>query len=87
MQRSFSGIVERHKSIRLDYLKECGTPAYMVATGLIAGVVQHEYDHLDGVLFTDRMKEAFREKELSREEWENVVRRQYPETSYEIFDS
>ena len=28
------------------------------ATGLLARVIQHEYDHLNGVLFTDRLEEA-----------------------------
>lgn len=32
------------------------------ASGLLARVIQHEYDHLNGVLFIDRMDEEAREK-------------------------
>lgn len=36
------------------------------ADGLLARVIQHEYDHLDGKLFTDRLSEEDREKVLKR---------------------
>ena len=32
------------------------------ASGLLARVIQHEYDHLQGILFIDRMEEEAREK-------------------------
>ncbi len=32
------------------------------AGGLLARVIQHEYDHLQGILFIDRMEEEAREK-------------------------
>lgn len=34
------------------------------ASGLMARVIQHEYDHLDGMLFVDRLNERDREKVL-----------------------
>lgn len=51
-----SGVVKRHESVRVDFLRECGRPASITAHGFIAGVLQHEYDHLNGILFTDRME-------------------------------
>lgn len=43
-----------------------GKPFTVHATGLLARVIQHEYDHLDGKLFTDRLSETDREKLLNR---------------------
>jgi peptide deformylase len=40
----------RYRGVDLD-----GTPVERVVTGLHAGVVQHEYDHLDGILYPMRM--------------------------------
>ena len=34
------------------------------ATGLLARVIQHEYDHLNGVLFVDKLEEKVRNKAL-----------------------
>jgi peptide deformylase len=35
-----------------------GEPIHMDLDGLLARVVQHEFDHLEGRLFTDRLPEA-----------------------------
>lgn len=43
-----------------------GKPFTVHAKGLLARVIQHEYDHLNGMLFTDRLSEADREKVLNR---------------------
>lgn len=47
--------VERHAEIRVRYLDRFGEPQEMVARGLTAGTFQHEVDHLDGILFLDRV--------------------------------
>ncbi len=39
-----------------------GKPFILEADGMLARVIQHEYDHLNGVLFIDRMEEDAREK-------------------------
>ena len=49
------GLVTRPGKVRVDYLNEQGHPCTLEASGFPATVVQHELDHLDGVLFTDRM--------------------------------
>ena len=49
------GKVPRPTSIRLRALDRHGRRYELVATGLPARVIQHETDHLDGVLFFDRM--------------------------------
>lgn len=49
------GDVPRHLSVRVSYLDRGGRPHEQVAQGLAAGTFQHECDHLDGVLFVDRV--------------------------------
>ena len=50
------GLVERPKSIVVQALNRNGKKIELQASGLPARVLQHEADHLDGVLFFDRMK-------------------------------
>jgi peptide deformylase len=50
------GQVPRPDGIRLRALDRTGQKYELVATGLPARVIQHENDHLDGVIFFDRMK-------------------------------
>jgi peptide deformylase len=49
------GDVSRLLSVRVRHLDRHGTPQETVARGLTAGTFQHEVDHLDGVLFLDRV--------------------------------
>ena len=49
------GEVERHVEVRVRYLDRDGGEHDFVARGLEAGTWQHECDHLDGVLFVDRV--------------------------------
>jgi peptide deformylase len=46
--------VERNVHVRIDAMDEEGTPLSVEASGLEARVLQHEIDHLDGVLILDR---------------------------------
>jgi peptide deformylase len=50
------GRVPRHNRIRLRGLDRGGSPIDLDMRGFPARVAQHEIDHLDGVLFIDRMK-------------------------------
>jgi peptide deformylase len=49
------GVVDRHMHIRVRYLDRDGNPHDEVKHGLTAGTFQHEVDHLDGILFLDRV--------------------------------
>ena len=49
------GEVPRHVNIRLRYTDREGTEHEEVRRGLTAGTFQHELDHLDGILFVDRV--------------------------------
>ncbi len=46
--------VSRHKKISCTYFNEKGKKKKIEAEGLLARVIQHEVDHLDGILFIDR---------------------------------
>ncbi|MEO8356807.1 MAG: peptide deformylase [Chloroflexota bacterium] len=48
------GEVERHASIQVKGLNRHGKPMKVKAEGWLARIFQHEVDHLNGVLFTDR---------------------------------
>lgn len=55
---SFPGVtgdVERAHSIRVSATNLEGEPLQFTATGLLGRAIQHEVDHLNGVLFIDRM--------------------------------
>lgn len=47
------GDVDRPERIRIQYMDENWVEHDEVYTGLKARVIQHEYDHIDGILFTD----------------------------------
>ncbi len=51
------GAVTRHDHIRYSGLDRAGKPFSRVARGFHARVVQHECDHLDGVLYPQRMQD------------------------------
>jgi peptide deformylase len=50
--------VRRPEKIVVDAWALDGTPLHLDLDGLPARVVQHEFDHLEGRLFTDRLPEA-----------------------------
>jgi peptide deformylase len=49
------GFVERPQHIRVRYLDVSGEPQSLELEGFLATVFQHEFDHLDGNLYVDRM--------------------------------
>src|SRR5262249_15375590 len=53
--------VQRAVKLRLRGLDEHGKPFEREVTGFLARAVQHETDHLDGVLFTDRLSHLKRQ--------------------------
>ncbi|MDD5342690.1 MAG: peptide deformylase [Patescibacteria group bacterium] len=50
------GLVKRSKNIKATYQDKNGVNHDLDAKGLLARVIQHEVDHLDGILFIDRVK-------------------------------
>jgi peptide deformylase len=48
-------LVERPLAVRVEYLNRHGEPRQLLLEGFPARVIQHEYDHLEGVLTLDRI--------------------------------
>lgn len=51
------GMVPRHPAVRVQGLDREGKPLDYVCRGFEARIVQHEFDHLNGVVFLDRMRD------------------------------
>ena len=51
------GMVPRHVAVRLDAYDRMGERISVVAKEFFARVIQHETDHLNGLLYIDRMKD------------------------------
>ncbi len=72
--------VARPEAIKVVYLDRTLRRQEIVAGDMLARVIQHEYDHLDGVLFIDRIS-AFRRRLLRRrlkDMSEGLVEADYP---------
>ena len=54
--------ITRPLKVTVQALNENGKPFTLEADGLLARIIQHEYDHLDGILYIDRGDKAFAEK-------------------------
>jgi peptide deformylase len=57
-----SGKVKRWKDIRVCALDQAGNQLNFEASDLFARVIQHEVDHLDGILFIDKANDIVTEK-------------------------
>ena len=53
---SIRGKVERYKNIELTYYNENGEKIVKQLNGFFARLVQHECDHLDGIVFLEKVK-------------------------------
>ena len=69
------GDVPRQLRVRVHYLDRTGAPNELVAEGLTVGTFQHEVDHLDGVLFIDRVTDP--RTFLTREQFERHGRDEF----------
>lgn len=49
------GPVSRHKKVTCNYFDEFGNKKKIQAAEMLARIIQHETDHLDGILFIDRL--------------------------------
>ena len=63
-------LVDRSVSVVVEALDLDGKPVRIEADGLLARILQHEIDHLDGVLFLDRLSPLKRKMLLKK--WEKM---------------
>lgn len=54
--------ITRPVKITIQALNENGKPFTLEADGFLARIIQHEYDHLDGILYIDRGDKDFKKK-------------------------
>ena len=52
------GLVPRYKRIAYRGLSPAGRPVAGEASGFLARVIQHEFDHLEGILYLDRLHDT-----------------------------
>jgi peptide deformylase len=57
------GEVERHAEVQVKALNKHGKPVKIKAKGWLARIFQHEIDHLNGVLFTERAVRVWQPKQ------------------------
>lgn len=60
------GEVKRHKNVTFRALDEHGVEFERGTGGLLAQIIQHESDHLDGILFVDRAERVWHKDSLER---------------------
>jgi peptide deformylase len=60
--------IARHKKINCLYLDAAGKKHKIIAEDLLARIIQHEADHLDGVLFIDHLSDKSLLYTLTKEE-------------------
>ena len=64
------GIVKRHKSVKAQAYDENGQIVNLKTGGLLAVILQHEIDHLNGILFIDR---AHTLHDMTKEKAESIL--------------
>jgi peptide deformylase len=64
------GPVERPSQVTVEGLDRQGQKLIIEAEGFLATVLQHEIDHLDGIVFLDRVKDKSLIREVSKKEEE-----------------
>jgi peptide deformylase len=60
------GLVRRSTNVTLEAYDETGKKYTRGAGGLLAQIMQHEYDHLDGILFVDRAEKVWTKEEMDK---------------------
>lgn len=63
--------VFRHDTITIEYVDENFVKKTETYNGLIARVIQHEYDHIEGILFTDHLSTL--KKKLVGKKLQNIM--------------
>eukprot|EP01035_Chromulina_nebulosa_P018790 gene18790-24557_t len=67
----FRGQVNRYKRIRYYGINEKGEPIDRIAEGWHARLIQHEFDHLNGIIYTELMSKEH--KFLTVDEYKSII--------------
>lgn len=82
--KSYAGKVVRHNTIYYEAYTPTGQLTHGTANGYLARILQHEIDHLNGILFIDRIKdkgELITKEEYKRMREQGREKRQQPENT------
>ncbi|OPH47026.1 peptide deformylase [Paenibacillus ferrarius] len=55
----YAGVVRRSQSVKIKSLTRSGSESIIEGEGLLARCIQHEIDHLNGILYIDHIKDGF----------------------------
>lgn len=69
---AFFVLVDRHCNVTVEYFDQEGRKHVIDAKDKLSELLQHEIDHLDGILAIDRMKNT--KGIMMRSEWEEIFR-------------
>ncbi|MDJ0743998.1 MAG: peptide deformylase [Xenococcaceae cyanobacterium MO_167.B27] len=70
------GLVPRYQTVEVEYLTREGVLESKVLTDFVARIFQHELDHLDGILFLDRLEsnqDLYSEAEYQKRIFDNTA--------------
>lgn len=65
------GLVPRYRAIEVEYTDRNGKLHRQILTDFVARIFQHEYDHLDGKVFLDRVEST--QELLTEEEYQKQI--------------
>ncbi|MBH8573391.1 peptide deformylase [Nostocaceae cyanobacterium CENA369] len=65
------GLVPRYQAIEVEYTDRYGKLQKQEFTDFVARIFQHEYDHLDGIVFVDRLENSL--DMITEQEYQNRV--------------
>lgn len=69
------GLVPRHKNIRVRYTTREGVTTEQEFSDFLARIFQHEYDHLNGISFLDRLEST--KDIVTEKEFQKMVKQKY----------
>jgi peptide deformylase len=69
------GLVPRYQAVEVEYISQDGQLHRQELTDFVARIFQHEYDHLDGIVFLDRV-EGIQDMMTEQEYQQRIVQNQ-----------
>ena len=70
------GKVKRPDEITIHYLDENFEPQELTVDGIVSRIIQHEYDHIEGILFTEKL--PYMKKQLIQSKLKNIMKGKVP---------
>jgi len=68
------GLVPRYPQMQVEYINRNGKQVLIEYNDFLARIFQHEYDHLEGILFIDRVTNT--KEFISEKEYQNLLKKE-----------